>query len=413
MGLVVEMTSKKLLILSKTKLWAEVLHSLFCGGIVIAMLGLMVSSAQGASALHVSAIPPVDTVRYEAVSLAAPQHGVELPDGGASHRGGADHRGIPADAGAWKGMNLAVDSSIRNLLRVVADTSGGAGNIAVIYPESAEPFRTVFAQILEGIEDKAKSRAIRYMVSGNVNPQDIANDLRRQDARVVVALGRNGLKTAMALNGDFKIVAGGLLSVPEADARKLTLLSLAPAPSLLFDRLKAMMPEVSRVYVVFDPRNNGWLIRMARESARAAGLELVAEEATDLASALSRYQTILAAADPRRDAIWLPQDATTVDESTVLPLVLQESWTRGLAVFSSNLSHVKRGALFSLYPDTVQLGRNLAATALDTLSGGGGAQGQLPLRDVFLAVNLRTASHLGLRFSSRQQQGFNLTFPEP
>ena len=41
------------------------------------------------------------------------------------------------------------------------------------------------------------------------------------------------------------------------------------------------------------------------------------------------------------------------------------------------------------------------------------AQGPQPLREVLLAVNLRTASHLGLRFSIRQQQEFNLTFPEP
>lgn len=408
--MVVGMTSKRPLILSKTKPWAEVMYSLFLRGVVIALLGLA-PMAQGAATLS-AAFPSGDNAGRAGHAPSIPLADTEIRQDVMVIPPGVDRSGKSARTGTGWEMRLAADLPSRNLLRLAAETVVGSGNIAVIYPESAEPFRSVFTQILDGIDDKAKNRVVRYMVSANVNPQDIANDLRRQDVKVVIALGRNGLKTAMALNGDLKIIAGGLLSVPEADGRKLTLLSLAPAPSLLFDKLKTLMPEVTRVHVVFDPRNSGWLIRLAKESARAAGLELVAEEAGDLATALARYQSILATADPRRDALWLPQDVTTVDESTVLPLVLQESWPKGLAVFSSNLSHVKRGALFSLYPDTTQLGRNLASLALDSLSGSG-ALGQLPLRDVLVAVNLRTASHLGLRFSSRQQQSFNLTFPEP
>lgn len=387
------------------------MYSLFLRGVAIAVLGLA-PLAHGASPLN-AAFPSFDNPGRVLGAQPIPLADAEIRQDTMVLPPGADRGGRSTRAGAGWEMRLAADIPSRNLVRLAAETVvGGGGNIAVIYPESAEPFRSVFAQILDGIDDKAKNRVVRYMVNANVNSQDIANDLRRQDIKVVIALGRNGLKTAMALNSDLKIIAGGLLSVPEADGRKLTLLSLAPAPSLLFDRLKTLMPEVTRVHVVFDPRNSGWLIRLAKEAARAAGLELVAEEAGDLATALARYQSILATADPRRDALWLPQDVTTVDESTVLPLVLQESWPKGLAVFSSNLSHVKRGALFSLYPDTTQLGRNLASLALDSLSGSG-ALGQLPLRDVLVAVNLRTASHLGLRFSSRQQQSFNLIFPEP
>jgi len=50
---------------------------------------------------------------------------------------------------------------------------------------------------------------------------------------VVIALGRNGLKAASAID-QMGIVAGGVLSVPEADARRFTVHSLAPDPALLF-----------------------------------------------------------------------------------------------------------------------------------------------------------------------------------
>jgi len=96
----------------------------------------------------------------------------------------------------------------------------------------------------------------------------------------------------------------------------------------------------------------------------------------------------------------------------VLPMVLQESWNRNLAMFSSNFSHVKRGVLFSLYPNNVGLGRHLAGSALGFLNSGDyPARGMIPLREVLMAVNLRSAKHLGCN-PGRQSQGFDLAFPE-
>ena len=83
------------------------------------------------------------------------------------------------------------------------------------------------------------------------------------------------------------------------------------------------------------------------------------------------------------------------------------------SVFSSSVGHVKRGALFALYPNNVELGRSLAASAQAALSSAGhAARGVVPLKEVLVAVNLRTASHLGLQLGARQQS-FDLVFPEP
>jgi putative ABC transport system substrate-binding protein len=152
-------------------------------------------------------------------------------------------------------------------------------------------------------------------------------------------------------------------------------------------------------------------MRLAKEAARAQGLELVLSEAQDLRGAVRAYQEVFAATDSRQDALWLPQDSTTVEDGAVLPMVLQESWSRNLAVFSSNFGHVKRGVLFSLYPNNVGLGRHLASSALGFLNSGDySAHGMIPLREVLMAVNLRTAKHLGL--NPGRSHGFDMTFPE-
>lgn len=294
----------------------------------------------------------------------------------------------------------------------VAGAAAGAPparGIAVLYPDIGEPYRSVFAKIVEGVEDQVRAPVPAIAVGANANAPDVMAELRRQETRVVIALGRNGLKIAANLERDIAVVGGGVLSVPEADARNMQVLSLAPDPVLLFSRLHSFMPAAKRIFTVYDPRQNAWLMKLARDAAAARGMELIAYEAQDLKTALRIYQEIFAAADPRRDALWLPQDATTVDETSVLPLVLQETWTRNLALFSSNVSHVRRGALFALYPNNVEIGRFLATAALGYLSGNAGGRGLMPLRAVMLAVNVRTASHLGLGTGSR---GADLVFPE-
>lgn len=287
----------------------------------------------------------------------------------------------------------------------------GGGAIAVIYPDIGEPYRSVFMQIIEGIEGEAKTQVGNYAVGSNVDIGELKNALRRQDARVVIALGRQGMKVASALDRSIGVVVGGVLTVPENEIRDQPVNSLTPDPSLLFSRLKGLMPAARRVFTVYDPRQNGWLMRLAKVAARAQGLELVAYEVQDLRSAMRAYQEILATADSRQDALWLPQDSTSVEEGSVLPLVLQESWNRNLTVFSSSFGHVRRGVLFSLYPNNVELGRQLAGSALSYLaSSGHSSHGMIPLREVLMAINLRTAKHLGL--SPGRQQGFDLAFPE-
>jgi len=302
---------------------------------------------------------------------------------------------------------VASSRDLNNKVAQAADT----GSIAVIFPDIGEPYRSVFTQIIDGIEAKAKGRVANFAVKPDVNIGELNNSLRRQDAKVVIALGRQGMKVASALDKGIGVVVGGVLAVPENEVRDQQVNSLAPDPALLFSRLKGMMPKARKIFTVYDPRQNGWMMRLAKEAARAQGMELAAYEAQDLRSAMRAYQEILAAADPAQDALWLPQDSTTVEDSSVLPLVLQESWSRNLAVFSSSFGHVKRGVLFSLYPNNVELGRHLASSALGYLANGENeSSGMVPLREVLMAVNLRTVKHLGL--SASHPQNIDMAFPE-
>lgn len=293
-------------------------------------------------------------------------------------------------------------------MRLAQNMVPTASSIAVIYPDVGEPYRTIFMKIIEGIEDKAKMPVVGFPVGRNVDGQELAAKVRRSGIKLVIALGRDGFKAASALQRDASVLAAGVVSVAESDTQSAPIYSLAPDPSLLFARLKALMPGVRRVFVVYDPRQNNWLIRLARDAAKAHGLELAAQEAQDLKESVRLYQEIITTADAKKDALWLPQDSTTVEDSAILPLVLQGTWDRSITLFSSNASHVRRGVLFSLYPNNVEFGRSLAQIAL----AGNAPRGVIPLREVLAALNIRTANHLGLSLGYKQQQSFDLVFPE-
>jgi len=69
-------------------------------------------------------------------------------------------------------------------------------------------------------------------------------------------------------------------------------------------------------------------------------------------------------------------------------------------------------ALFALYPNNLELGHSLASSAMAAMGASHPSRGVLPLKEVLVAVNLRTANHLGIQLGARAQS-FDLVFPEP
>lgn len=281
--------------------------------------------------------------------------------------------------------------------------------IGVLFPDLGDPYRKVFEEILAGIELQARQRVRGWPLGPSLNIADLSAALKRNGTRVVVALGRQGLKAAAALDPQMGVVVGGVSSVPEGERQ--VGVCLTPDPALLFAQLKSLLPSTRRVAVVYNPQHNEWLIKLAREAAQAAGLELAVFEARDLAAAARLLEAALAGADRKRDAIWLPIDPTTVEETTIMPIVLRESWNRSVPVFSSSLLHVSKGVLFALYPNNTELGRTLGNLASSVLANEALVRGVTPLRDVHAALNTRTASHLGIALDARMQRAFQTIFP--
>lgn len=320
---------------------------------------------------------------------------------------------VASGAGRYEMRPITLAQLEDQLRRPELQASAGKGSIAVLYPNVSEPVRSAFTAMIQGIEERTRVRVRSYAVEPRTDPSDLNVQLKRANTRVVIALGRQGLTAASSLDRDILVLAGGALLLSDAEIVNVNGISLTPDPALLFTRLRTLLPDVRRVLVVYDPKKTEWLLRLAREAARAQGLELVAHEAHDLAQAAHFYSSLIRGADSKRDALWLPQDSTTVEESTLLPLILKDSWNNGLPIFSSNILHARKGALFAMSPNNVELGKSLAGAALGLIAGETRKKGVQPLRELYTALNLRTANHMGLNIGNQQQRTFDFIFSEP
>lgn len=240
----------------------------------------------------------------------------------------------------------------------------------------------------------------------NFEPAEVKQWLTENQTDVVIALGRRAYTAIKKTRIKKPIVVGALRFSPNG----VSGISQSADPELLFQNLKKMTPGISRVLVVYNQSTNSWLVKLAQIAAENTGIELEALPAKNLREAANHYRDLLNRLNSDSDAIWLLSDKVATDDKVILPLILETAWDKHLVVFSSNPSHAKRGALFSLYPDNFALGKRLVNIAKE-ISRTLKKKDVEPLKDLQVAVNLRTAAHLGIHFSQRQKKDFHLTFP--
>jgi putative ABC transport system substrate-binding protein len=304
-------------------------------------------------------------------------------------------------AAAWRLLGSIV------LLPVVVDAS----DLAVFYPDVRAPYIRVFDDIILGIKKGYGGDIEVYVLSNYSKTEDLEKWLHERTLHKIVALGNQAMNLALELPDEpFNTVAGAVLSAPEIDDdRAFAAITMVPDPELLFKQLKELSPAIQTVSVVYQAGRHDSLISRARDAANLQSLKLVYYSTDNARDGANLYKDIIDNHSPGVSAIWLLQGVPALEERSVLQLVLREAWNKKILVFSSNPSYVKKGALFSLYPDNVALGRRLANAVSEQEKGA--RLGSIPSRDLLSVLNTRTAEHLGLKLSRSRRRQFDIVFP--
>lgn len=305
--------------------------------------------------------------------------------------------------------------------RVVAANN----DIAVFYPKAKEPYNSIYQSIISGSKTESAKQNIEikeYLLTKTIDIDNIVRTLDEQNIHKVIVLGRSGWKLAKKLStfvkpnqfdkttgetiNKFQVVSGALPISPNG----ISGISLITDPAYLFRYLKEVAPSVTHIHAAYSAKSE-WLISLAKQAAQQLGLTLNLKKVENTKEAVAFYQQLFESNMTSKDSIWLPLDRVSSRDKITLPLILEKSWSKEVVVFSSKPSHAKRGALFSTYPDNFSMGAQLF-NMVQGLEHQPAQKQFSTLKSTLLAVNLRTAAHLGLKYSEQQQQEFELTFPE-
>jgi putative ABC transport system substrate-binding protein len=283
----------------------------------------------------------------------------------------------------------------------------------VLYPEAPAPYRDVFRAVLSGIEATGGDKyASSLVIESDASPGEVTEWVQDNRVSAIVVLGRIGVDVCDGVKGGSRVVVGAILSPVDFQCEVYGGITLTPDPEMLFEWARRFQKEIDTITVVYDTQTNDWLVGRAEEAARARGIRLQPRPVDNIQQAARTYKDFIESGPKANHAIWLPQDPYTADQRTILPRLLKASWDDEFVVFSSNPSHVQRGVLFALYPDYRQMGRRLGRMAVEAMDPRSVKNSPFkPLRDLSIAVNLRTADHLGLKLTGKQREAFDLIFP--
>jgi putative ABC transport system substrate-binding protein len=285
-----------------------------------------------------------------------------------------------------------------------ANAAENDARLLILYPKLNAAYDRVFAEIVSGASSH-KGVIVRSMaLTESVSRDEIQEEIDTDHIDSVIALGQSSYAISQQFSNQLPVIHGGMLMTPNGQSG----ISLAGSPAQFFSHLRHIAPPVKRVFTVYSEENSGWLIKLAQQEAKKYNIELTALPAKDIRDAVYRFREILDQVNGPTDAIWLLLDKLLPDQ-TILPMVLEAAWKRNVVLFSNNPSHTRRGALFALFPDHYKMGYSLADLSLHQLKSK--QPTLLPLSSLKVSVNERTASHLGLRYSSDQLEHFDVIYP--
>jgi putative ABC transport system substrate-binding protein len=283
-----------------------------------------------------------------------------------------------------------------------AETSSPGAQLAVVFPQVRQPFQKVYQTIAKGAAEGFAGPTSEIILDADKPATDLES---RIADHMVVALGGRGITELQPMTLAHPLVVGAVSRrIPHVYG-----MSMVPEESLIVTKLHVLAPEVRRVFVIVRSHDNIIDPKSAQLAFNQLGIQLHIHEAEDLRAAAGIYRKVIRSLGSG-DAVWIPSGDRFVGNA-LLSILLQASWKSEFVVFSSNPTHVKRGALFSVYPDNFQMGVRLGELARKIAEGEQQQAGMEPLQSVFVTLNERTSNHLGILLTDDMKEHIDLVLP--
>ena len=281
--------------------------------------------------------------------------------------------------------------------------------IVVVTSRDVAPYDSVVLGISRRLSDPNASYtvALHSLETGAQGAMQALRRTRMAGDAPILTIGSRATHAALKAPG-----RGPVIACMVVDSRKLrkaknatgVLLDFPVATQLKW--IRRFVPNGRTIGVLYNPAENGEQIAVAKRIASGLGLRLVAREVRrpqDLPAALDKLAS-------EADLLWGVTDQLVLSRQTAERILLF-SFRNRIPLSGLSASWVKAGALYALDRDYEDLGAQCGEMAKQIL-GGRNADTLPPTtpRKVIYALNLRTAEHLKLEFSTELIEGAEKVF---
>jgi len=281
-----------------------------------------------------------------------------------------------------------------SLLIFLTSIRGEAADIVIIKSKN----QALYNEAITGFKVNCTGHKISEydMEENEVRGHQITAKAKSDKANLVFAVGS---KAAVVAREDIKDVPVLFSMVLNPESYQLdgggnvAGISLEVPVRIQLYTLKSIVPKVSKVGVIYNPKKTGNLIAEARKAAEEFGFVLVASKADtkeDLPRALRAFEEGI-------DAYWMVPDPTVVT-SEGFATVLNYTLEKKVPFLAYSKAMVDKGALVSLAPNYASIGSQACSVAEQIVQGAiSPAQVSItPPKGLELTFNIKTAKQIGL-----------------
>ena len=296
---------------------------------------------------------------------------------------------------------------------LTASAQRSGGKIVTIGILAIEPWPPIdtFRHALNDlgyIEGKNVRFEYRYAKGHNERLPELANDLVGLNVDVIVTWGTDAVLAAKQATTTIPIVMGtigdplgiGIVTSLAHPGGNVTGFSSRAAElgAKRLQLLKEVVPELSRVAVLFNPTNHYMplALRSARKGAQILHVSLAVYEVHDITTLDAAFVTLT---KDRPDALMVPADTFLVSQRSRIAQFAIESKLPSIYTFRE---YIEAGGLIAYTPNYDDLFRRAASYVGKILKGAN--PGELPIEQptkFHLLINLKTARALGLTVPHR------------
>jgi putative ABC transport system substrate-binding protein len=250
-----------------------------------------------------------------------------------------------------------------------------------------------------------EGKNVTYVYGGPTDSIDkldgVAQDLVKQKVDLILSISTPATLAAKKATADNQIpvvfvpltdpVGAGVVTSLTQPGGNITGVTFGLQEVRRLEWLPKLVPDVKRVFVIYNPNegNAKLALKMVSDTAPGLGLEIVTREAPtpdDVTAALADLPDDI-------DALYLLPDSQT---ETKWAEILAAANARNLPTSVANVGRVKDGALYTFAMKLDLGGRQAAALADQILKGVKPADLPVEMTEFFLALNLQEAQTIGL-----------------